>query len=380
MLSIGTGPFVSSESTVLQRSLWHFPRTLLIHEWQMWIRFGSDAWVQFRGFIVEVVRTDDTNIECPSDQCYDGYGCLDPIMKCNIIGECFDWSDEWNCAYCPNTTLTLPSSEDIVVASPFYPAYYPENVDCFWRITSEIPHGFIVVNFIALELYLNQDYLTIGVGDEIKYPGMVSRLTGMNTPRAGTINGTAMWLRLTTGVGGGPVSAGFEVNLRWHRMYVPCNSNEFMCAINGFGCFMSSFICDEETQCLDGSDEERCDECGTPLQIVNLGDAYHINSANYPYHYPNNMECHWNLVSNEGKSFVVEFVTFDTQSGHDVLTLGNGHDVLHEMSSFNAAQLFVVVERLIIWLSFKSDEMVTGRGFEIIVERIHEPGEELNAK
>ncbi|XP_072044919.1 tolloid-like protein 2 [Amphiura filiformis] len=371
MLSIGTGPLVSSESTIVQRSLWQFPRTVLIPEWEMWISFSSNDWVQYRGFIVEIIRTDNIDVDCPSDKCYNGYGCLDPTLRCNTIGECYDWSDEWNCEYCPNTTLTLRSGEDTGVTSPFYPAYYPDNVDCFWKITDKALHGFIDVTFIALDLYQDQDFLTIGVGTEIKNSGMAFRFSGSIAPRAGTINDTAMWMRLTTGVGGGLVSTGFEVKLRGHHLYVPCNPNEFLCA-NGFGCLMSSLLCDEQMQCLDGSDEERCDECGTLLQSVNPGYTHHITSANYPYHYPNNMECHWNLVSNEGKSFIIEFVTFETQFVHDVLTFGSGSDVLHEFSSFMAAQLFVVIERSSIWLRFKSDEMVTGRGFEVMVKRTHE--------
>ncbi len=38
------------------------------------------------------------------------------------------------------------------------------------------------------------------------------------------------------------------------------------------------------------------------------------------------------------------------------------------------AELYVVVEELEIWLRFTSDEIVTGRGFQVIVGRVYESG------
>ncbi len=62
MLSIGTGPTVSNE-IVFEKSLWYFIRQVLIPESQMWIRFISNEWGEYRGFIVSVARIANTNGE-----------------------------------------------------------------------------------------------------------------------------------------------------------------------------------------------------------------------------------------------------------------------------------------------------------------------------
>ncbi len=67
---------------------------------------------------------------------------------------------------------------------------------------------------------------------------------------------------------------------------------------------------------------------------------------------------------------------FETQPGQDVFSVGNENGVFLELSSFLAKKLFVILEESSVWLSFISDKRVTGPGFQVIVERTHEPGKE----
>ena len=124
--------------------------------------------------------------------------------------------------YCPNTTFTIPHDETLDISSPFFPSYYPPNVDCFFQVTVEglIPgekgDGFIVVTFLTIDLAPG-DYMTIGVGDDVS-TRILLRLGARNGPRIGTINDTTMWIRFFAN-GVWQSLQGFEVQLRWSEDY-----------------------------------------------------------------------------------------------------------------------------------------------------------------
>ena len=71
-----------------------------------------------------------------------------------------------------------------------------------------------MIEFIALDLNKDKDFLIVGVDADI-----VSKLTGGLAPRAGTVNGNSLWLRLTTGLGGGQSHEGFQLKLTAHDTY-----------------------------------------------------------------------------------------------------------------------------------------------------------------
>ena len=100
-----------------------------------------------------------------------------------------------------------------------------------------------------------------------------------------------------------------------------------------------------------------------------------IISLKYPYRYPNNVHCYWDVVSSEGESFLIEFISFDTEAGTDILTIGAGSQELHQFSSFMSAKLFAVLQEPTMWISFTSDAILTHRGFELQIQRVFEPGE-----
>ena len=123
--------------------------------------------------------------------------------------------------YCTNSTLIVPRDDDdgAEVTSPFFPAYYPDNVDCFWSVTSDALTGYIVVSFVTLDLQYLDDFLVVGYGEETGLSSTAkARLSGANAPRTGTINGTALWLRFTTS-NIGQVDIGFKLLLEWSDTY-----------------------------------------------------------------------------------------------------------------------------------------------------------------
>ena len=83
-------------------------------------------------------------------------------------------------------------------------------------------------------------------------------------------------------------------------------------------------------------------------------------------------------AENETGSFVIHFLTFDTQS-KDPLTIGKGNKstpetVLQTFSSWVPADIAAVIEEKEIWITFQSDFTRSGRGFEIVIERVSTKG------
>ena len=117
------------------------------------------------------------------------------------------------------------------------------------------------------------------------------------------------------------------------------------------------------------------DECGSSWQLVHPDAPIRIATLNHPYHYPNNIVCVWHFVEAEGSSFVIEFLTFDTQRGTDILTVeGENNNVYHNFSSYVSPNVVAVVEESALWLTFRSDIAITGSGFELQVARVFEAG------
>ena len=56
-LMIGHGYDFGEKSMDVKLSLWYFPKTILVPDPVMWIRFLSNHAVTFRGFLLEIERT-----------------------------------------------------------------------------------------------------------------------------------------------------------------------------------------------------------------------------------------------------------------------------------------------------------------------------------
>ena len=102
------------------------------------------------------------------------------------------------------------------VTSPFYPLYYPNNVEWSWYITSDLTAGTsIVITFLAISLHPGDDFLTIGIGDTIVDSSVVLRLTGFEAPRIATFGNSSLWIRFTTNEDG-QLTKGFWLQLTSH--------------------------------------------------------------------------------------------------------------------------------------------------------------------
>ena len=120
--------------------------------------------------------------------------------------------------------------------------------------------------------------------------------------------------------------------------------------------------------------------CGFERRDISIGDEIHITSPNYPYNYPSHFICIWRLsaINAEG-SFVIQFLDFDTEPDTDILTVGKGNIISTKLvfltfSSWVPSNVVAVIGEQNIWMEFKSDFAISGRGFEFQIERIKDTG------
>ena len=58
-LMIGHSYDIGEDTMDVELSLWFFPKTILVPDLVMWVRFTSNHAVTFRGFLLEIERTTD---------------------------------------------------------------------------------------------------------------------------------------------------------------------------------------------------------------------------------------------------------------------------------------------------------------------------------
>ncbi|XP_038059494.1 low-density lipoprotein receptor-related protein 2-like [Patiria miniata] len=106
---------------------------------------------------------------------------------------------------------------------------------------------------------------------------------------------------------------------------------------------------------------------------VSAESNYTITSTNYPSNYPNNADDIWYLQTDKGRRIQLTFVSFQLESGWDILSGGDGEDA-------STAQLFSQSGSAIptdkvssgnkMWLRFTSDGSVAYQGFNIVARSV----------
>ena len=129
---------------------------------------------------------------------------------------------------CPNRSLTI-SYDQVDVTSPFYPIHYPNYIDCFWRVTRGQSFGHLVITFMTVNLQNGEDFLTIGVGNDIIDSAIILRLTGNSAPKSAKIEDPTFWLRFTSNSLGQISYTGFWLQIEWNN-----STGNYIYYIKGF--------------------------------------------------------------------------------------------------------------------------------------------------
>ena len=120
--------------------------------------------------------------------------------------------------------------------------------------------------------------------------------------------------------------------------------------------------------------------CGFNITNMQHGEAIEVLSPNHPYFYPDRLECTWVFTAEDQTgSFVIHFLTFDTQPRNDPLKIGIGNTtssktIIKTLFATIPSNVVAVLEEAAIWIHFTSDFTRSRRGFHLKIERLNVSG------
>ncbi|XP_062450391.1 membrane frizzled-related protein [Rhea pennata] len=209
-------------------------------------------------------------------------------------------------------------------SSPNYPAPYPPNALCVWRI--EVGRGLAIqlrmeafsvegtasCLFDRLELY--EEPAAAGGTAPAPVRGSTARFCGSVPPP--TFHTDSNHLRVTFVSDGSVGAPGFSAR---YRAVAPgeksCARDEHFCD-RGL-CLQLGFVCDGFHDCADRSDEANCSlkhkECGGPLTAL----EGHFSTPSHPQPYPHQQLCLWQISVPVGHVIDLHFHNFSLEPHED---------------------------------------------------------------
>ncbi|XP_034610296.1 membrane frizzled-related protein isoform X2 [Trachemys scripta elegans] len=260
------------------------------------------------------------------------------------------------------------------LSSPRYPAPYPPNTLCIWRI--QVEDGLAIqlkIESLSLEgtrwcLFDRVElYEELGVASGSPWGG-TSRFCGDVAPP--TINTNSNRLRVTFVSDNSVGALGFTAH---YRAILPsdksCAWDEFFCD-QGL-CLRLGLVCDGFHDCTDKSDEANCSsrhkECGGSLTSL----EGQFSTPSHPQPYPHQQLCLWQIAVPVGHVIDLQFHNFSLESQEDCtfdfveVHDSAGTDAPSLLGRFCGSQLPPVLtsSRHVMTVLFMADEGVAEDGF-----------------
>nr|XP_054763588.1 uncharacterized protein LOC129270213 [Lytechinus pictus] len=376
----------------------------------MWLCFYSDRSVTQHGFRawLTLAPLDDFPSTRSNGSCRNSC-CENPENSCNPEG-CYCDSmcgDNGNCCYdyssvctnqvngtalppgngtvlptnftevnLANSTFNLYWSEVIRVTSPNFPKNYNNMENILLRVVAPAEPGMMHIFFGSLDMEPCCDYVRLFTGnlDAFDESTQIFHLTGNGT--SGILSEQSVlpniylsvhryvWLQFVTD--GSVTHKGFEIYFQY-LPYFGCDQNTLFQCMNG-QCIERNFVCDGIVDCVDTSDESNC----VNLQL-DPGDTAVLTSPNYPDNYYNNDSIPWVISTPPGYGVRAHFTDFSLADGYDYLIVNEGLGPRFEESlevarlTGTSVPLNVTSRGPHIWIRFTTDEIVTARGFRLLL-------------
>ncbi|XP_072037654.1 low-density lipoprotein receptor-related protein 12-like [Amphiura filiformis] len=238
-LMLGTGASFREQNQLLELTTFASPgASVIVEHFNIWIRFLAGNKYRNTGFSLDVERTSfsvpchvepiacDTGSGCVAENafictdldcfvltdmnecdhcgdndlwCESGFGCYDKKYRCDNKFHCFDGSDEFNCHSCGAERVNLYNGDVMYLTTPNYPDIHPHNLICTWYIHSSLNiSGSFFGRFIDFDLDEFDDYLYIGLGDEVSPNTTVIRLNWHHAPNSFSISDDVMWVQFVS--------------------------------------------------------------------------------------------------------------------------------------------------------------------------------------
>ncbi|KAK6490670.1 low choriolytic enzyme-like [Huso huso] len=116
--------------------------------------------------------------------------------------------------------------------------------------------------------------------------------------------------------------------------------------------------------------DKTCGNCGFK-RMMSEGN---ITSPNYPFNYPNNMDCTWTLLAYEDEIIQITFISFDLQTGdqcnRDYLLIRDGDNSTAKKFCGNASLPVFSSAASQVGVKFHSDSEISSTGFKFSYKRV----------
>ncbi|XP_072168048.1 ovochymase-like [Diadema setosum] len=159
--------------------------------------------------------------------------------------------------------VNLSAGETIVLESPMYPNYYPNNAGILWFIS--IPEDYsLLIDFLDFSTEAGYDYLVIGSGLSPEHGDSleIARYDGDEIPDDLRLLVTNAWIHFTSD--GSVTEQGFQLELRVDT--IGCQPNATACGRTGL-CLSQDKLCDGYNDCGHFEDEEYCPICSAVPEV-----------------------------------------------------------------------------------------------------------------
>ncbi|XP_070570521.1 CUB and sushi domain-containing protein 1-like [Ptychodera flava] len=334
----------------------------------VWITFTSDYVVSARGFrnrIYDAGSSSCSNL-CGYDNPFQGCSCESHCVFNDTC--CSDYFEA--CAGDCVEEVVVPENGQVEITSPNYPAHYPNDARCQWKISTERGSQ-MLVKFTEFYTEQGYDFFYAGDGD---YPSQESSViwahSGFTAPDDYLSDDSSIWMRFASD--SVVTEKGFHIVV---EDMVEQGSCVDMCDQYNF-----NFHCSCQRDCVFNSNccpgyFELCAGGCVESYVVAAGESVNIYSPNYPLDYPNDARCEY-IVSHNSTSgrLYVDFRDFSTEQNFDLFFAGHGDQpniggstVIVAHSGQDLPPNFTSEEDA-VWMRFTSDSTTTDRGFHAVVE------------
>ncbi|XP_072022983.1 cubilin-like [Amphiura filiformis] len=252
-------------------------------------------------------------------------------------------SEAYACYGCPTEITQLSLNASVTIQSSSYPAKYPNNLNCEWRVTPA-PMRRVLAQFLEFELHASDSF----------YVGLITN------PR------TLSYIRYA------PLET---------RILSPVNESlmfEFITSPNledrGFSLLLMDEADNDYNMCPNGleilSEISACNGCPIEITQLSLNDSFTIQSSGYPGHSPINLHCEWRVTPAPMRRVLVQFIDFNLSYRDDLLYVGiitNPRALTYTGPLLQQARIISPVNASLIF-EFITDRFSSwNRGFSLLV-------------
>ncbi|XP_031635550.1 dorsal-ventral patterning protein tolloid-like [Contarinia nasturtii] len=258
------------------------------------------------------------------------------------------------------------------IESPNYPQMYLPNKECIWRIT--VPPTYqVAMEFHSFDLEVHStcrnDFIEVRDGDSVK-SRLIGKYCGNSLPPILASTKNKMYIRFVSDES--TSARGFSAVL--FQEIDECTLKEHGCEQNCINT-LDGYTCACRLGYKLRSDGKTCEvKCGGVITTPNGT----IQSPSFPYPYPANEECVWEIVSQEPNRITLNFTHFELE-GSQLMQEECDYDSVAIASKYRDGRLVrqgifcsellppsITSETNVMRIKFQSDKNVQKMGFSAI--------------